>query len=868
MKYFSMFSGIGGFEYGIEKATKGKCKCVGFSEINKYAIKIYKKHFPGNKNYGSATDINPKELPDFDMLCGGFPCQSFSIAGKRKGFQDTRGTLFFDIARIVKVKIPKILFLENVKGLVSHDEGRTLKTITKTLNNLGYYVDYRILNSKYFGVPQNRERIFILGFHIKCLKESVEGGQIKKDYLLEKIIKPYLLEKLLILYKEHPKQQEIKLKDLDLNSILLKEIIGTGLLKKSIKSREILISLIPNLQKYCQTEQQHLFATKEENWELKDLDLIGITLQKGIGLEEMGREEEFLNIEKLLKKCWEENSKNMKEFTTLMVTKAIIPNRIYTTAEICLITNLFILAWKELLSDWWKKASLNLIKKKGCILNDKTYKLFMGNREDTERSFFGRYFRGTGGRQIFPLGTSNKELNEKDSKICRCHIAGYHKGGSGTHIKQENKTKILDCYNKKLRNEVPTLTDPCHNNIRLMVEKVKGKVKVRKHIVNVKKLKKVLKEHKNYTTKEISDALMIKKTTVEHWFRRDNCFSIPDAEDWPRLKHLLKIKTDEFDKAITEFEIRDNEFDQSNRVYQKDGLSPTLTGMSGGQQHSMINDGYSIRRLTPVECERLQGFPELESLIKIKIQSNGLWIDLQKSYVNAENRNHKLQKFVGNVEKEESKETAPSVKKNLNIKNQQTKKLVQQNVHINCVEEKVEILNQEKSLSFVNYVESQNSFLQHIKKEDFVQMIVGINITLKKIITFGKEGLLQKGLHLIQVKDGKLFANLSGKEIMQLAEDVKKDSTTLKKHLKSIISNHLNLKNIDSNWITSFFYVISAIIGYIQKETEIKSSLNLNIYSRFGYTYGISDTQRYKVLGNAITTNVIQVIMEKIIKLN
>jgi DNA (cytosine-5)-methyltransferase 1 len=159
MKYLSLFSGIGGFELGIGK----KHKCVGFSEIDKYAIAIYQKQFPKHKNYGDITKIKANELPDFDLLCGGFPCQSFSIAGKRKGFEDTRGTLFFEIARIAKEKRPRYLLLENVKGLLSHDKGRTFKTILYTLDELGYDLQWQILNSKNFGVPQNRERVFIIG---------------------------------------------------------------------------------------------------------------------------------------------------------------------------------------------------------------------------------------------------------------------------------------------------------------------------------------------------------------------------------------------------------------------------------------------------------------------------------------------------------------------------------------------------------------------------------------------------------------------------------------------------------------------------------------------------------------------------------
>lgn len=166
MRVFSTFTGIGGFEVGIDNASvknKVHIKHVGYSEIDKYAISVFEKHFKGVQNYGDITKINASDLPDFDVLVGGFPCQAFSIAGKRGGFNDTRGTLFFDLARILQAKRPRLFVFENVKGLVNHDGGKTLRTIITTITELGYDSQWQVLNSKNFGVPQNRERIIIVG---------------------------------------------------------------------------------------------------------------------------------------------------------------------------------------------------------------------------------------------------------------------------------------------------------------------------------------------------------------------------------------------------------------------------------------------------------------------------------------------------------------------------------------------------------------------------------------------------------------------------------------------------------------------------------------------------------------------------------
>lgn len=158
-----MFAGIGGFRAGLTRV--GGFQCVGHCEIDKYAEASYRAIHDIRKEeryYPDARAIDPNDLPDFDLLCGGFPCQAFSLAGRRKGFDDARGTLFFEIARLAETRRPSYLLLENVPGLLNHDGGRTFAAILSALSDLGYHVEWAVLNSKHFGVPQSRRRVFLI----------------------------------------------------------------------------------------------------------------------------------------------------------------------------------------------------------------------------------------------------------------------------------------------------------------------------------------------------------------------------------------------------------------------------------------------------------------------------------------------------------------------------------------------------------------------------------------------------------------------------------------------------------------------------------------------------------------------------------
>lgn len=166
VRFIDLFAGIGGIRTGLSQAlieTGYTPQCVMTSEIKPHAIKVLKDNYRHENIVGDITQIGSDVIPNFDILCAGFPCQAFSSAGKRQGFADTRGTLFFEVERILKDKRPKGFILENVEGLVNHDNGRTLKTITTRLIELGYKIDFKVLNSANFGVPQERKRIYIIG---------------------------------------------------------------------------------------------------------------------------------------------------------------------------------------------------------------------------------------------------------------------------------------------------------------------------------------------------------------------------------------------------------------------------------------------------------------------------------------------------------------------------------------------------------------------------------------------------------------------------------------------------------------------------------------------------------------------------------
>lgn len=185
--FIDLFAGLGGFRLALESLG---AKCVYSNEWDKFAQTVYNDNF-GDMPEGDITKVDENTIPDHDILCAGFPCQAFSISGKQRGFEDSRGTLFFDVARIVKCKKPKVVFMENVKNFASHDNGKTLQVVKATMEELGYSFNYKVLNATDFGMPQKRDRVYMV-----CFKNDLNCGRFDfpKPFPLSRHVEDFLLK--------------------------------------------------------------------------------------------------------------------------------------------------------------------------------------------------------------------------------------------------------------------------------------------------------------------------------------------------------------------------------------------------------------------------------------------------------------------------------------------------------------------------------------------------------------------------------------------------------------------------------------------------------------------------------------------------
>jgi DNA-cytosine methyltransferase len=423
-KYVSLFSGIGGFDHAMDQIGG---ECVLAAEWDKHAKVSYNAQF-GFTPEGDVTKIDEKDVPDHQILVAGFPCQAFSVAGLQRGFEDARGTLFFEAARIAKYKQPNVLLFENVKGLVSHDQGRTLEVMIRTLDEIGYTVDFEVLNSKFFNVAQNRERIFIV---------AVRNDLVESQ--------PWVIGK-------------------------RKDVVAKG------------------------KQAMSVLGIRTFNFDWPEQTNVNVRLRD--------------------------------------ILEPVVAEKYYLSEE--------------------KTAKLvSQLESRGEPKGKKDIKM-VGHADIDGHDF---------NRRIYSVDGVSRTLNTA-SDIGR-------------------SVKIA----------IPQVT-------RYIVPQT---VRVRKNEVDIEGLRTLLRDCKKKSEKsnrQIAEHLQRPVTEVEHWFRTDHCFSVPDAEVWEALKWFIEIPTDEFDAQVTEFEEREGVFDKAERCYDINGLAPTLTATGADEkivEPVIIEDFYESR---------------------------------------------------------------------------------------------------------------------------------------------------------------------------------------------------------------------------------------------------------------------------------
>ena len=469
MNIFSLFSGIGAFEKALSR-MKIPYDLIGFSEIDKYAVKSYCAihNVDESKNLGDITKIDETTLPkNIDLITYGFPCQDISLAGKQKGLfnedgTQTRSGLFFEAFRIIEETKPRVAIAENVKNLTSKKFAEQFKIVLESLEQAGYTNYYKVLNAKDYGIPQNRERVFIVS-----IRKDIDNGTFTfpEGFPLE-----------------------LRLKDM-------------------------------------------LESEVDEKFYLKDT--ANFFIKNSFDMERKG---------------------NGFRFEPHVQKNANVAKTITTRAGARMDDNFV----ADIESD------------------SATFKFDSTNKEITLK-------------QIGQIYGTEREPNPQAGRI-------YDADGI---------SPTLDSCSGG--NRMPKVaTEPSIQRVD-----IPQTVKVRKYPVDCELLCECLRNHKNdsgLTNKDIAEALNVPITKVEHWFRQDDCFAIPDAEIWFQLKTLLDIGTDVFDLSIMTFEEKEGVYEKSERHYSADGIIPTLTSATAAEK--IIEPSLKIRKLTPKECFRLMGFDD------------------------------------------------------------------------------------------------------------------------------------------------------------------------------------------------------------------------------------------------------------------
>ena len=512
IRVFEAFAGVGSQRMALRNLGIDH-EVVAIAEIDKFAIKSYEAIHGETNNLGDISQLGMEDIPDHDLFTYSFPCQDISVAGKGLGLDegsDTRSGLLWECQKVIAGKKPKYLLLENVKNLVGKKHKHNFDKWLEWLEEQGYTNYWQVLNAKDYGVPQNRERVFVV---------SILGHH-----------EPY----------EFPEPIELELR--------LKDVLEDVVDDKFYLDQEKVDKLIINSDKLAIGYIPRTNGTQHQSNTVYDQNKISPTL-------------------------------------TAVDYKAPV---------------------KVLIKNATKKGYLEATHGDGV---DLAYPDNETRRGRVQKGLSQTLDTGESKGVVIAASRGRNPENPSDRTV-----------GSPTEQR-------LEINKQGTSNTITTVQkDNYVVEPSIITHNYTEQVKVRKHEVDIDALKNLLKSHKQAsgkTNREISELLDEPMSLVEHWFRNDNSFAIPKEDKWLQLKEILSISTDSFDKQIMEFEVRDGVFDQANRAYDGNGISPTITATDGDKKVLTENtNNYRIRKLTPKECWRLMGFSDDDFHKAEKVNSN------------------------------------------------------------------------------------------------------------------------------------------------------------------------------------------------------------------------------------------------------
>lgn len=621
IKLLELFSGIGCQtqalkNIGIEHIST---QC----EIDKYAINVYNQLHGDTENLGDISKVDENTLSEgqWDLITYSFPCTNISVAGQQEGANKGSGTassLLWECEKIIRKVKPKYLLMENVKNLLSKKHIHNFEGWLKVLEDMGYTNYYKVLNAKDFGVPQNRERVFcvsILGEHEPYVFPEPRQLNIRLKDILESFVdaKYYLSEKVQQRFKYKPQGQSI---------------IGTTAPEtRSIGQRDIVYNTENTMGALVATDYKQPKQIIEFDMPNGKKAEISNNVNEPNCFKEVRTEQGKLGRKLARQQGLGDTTPRDKDSKMFITKNDGVANCLTTTCGV-----------EQIIVEPTKTLEL----KKGTIAfipnEDNSYTKYVFeknvviNLEEPTLNYLGGIGepnRLNDGKELSRNYKEGYRVYDSDDLSTTIKANGGGLGGCsslcmvnepvivasrGRYTDKDDPTKTeqqLEINDTGLTNTITTVQkDNYVAEPKLIVHNVVQPVSVRKYEVDIKSLKETLrlaKLNSELTNNQIAESLGIPLTKVEHWFRTDDCFAIPDAELWNQLKELLKIETTVFDESIMTFEEKDGVYEKANRCYDEEGLSPTLTATSSNEK---IISNYKIRKLTPRECYRLMGWKD------------------------------------------------------------------------------------------------------------------------------------------------------------------------------------------------------------------------------------------------------------------